>query len=110
MDCRCGHESHRRQYGGHTNQEYARGIRGIHMKLLHLPNPVVMNVKKIHRLMHKYGLYCPIRKANPYRRIARAIRTNTVADNLLNREFEQHGHRKVLLTGITYISYHGVFC
>ena len=40
------------------------------MKLLHLPNPVVMNVKKIHRLMHKYGLYCPIRKANPYRRMA----------------------------------------
>lgn len=89
---------------------YAKGIRGIHMRMLHLPNPVVMNVKKIRRLMRKYGLYCPIRKANPYRRIAKAIRTNTVADNLLNREFEQHGPRKVLLTDITYIPYHGVFC
>ena len=76
---------------------YAKGIRGIHMRLLHLPEPVVMNVKKIQRLMRKYGLYCPIRQANPYRRMAKAIRTNTVADNLLNREFEQHGPRRVLL-------------
>ena len=45
---------------------YAKGIRGIHMRLLHLPEPVVMNVKKIQRLMRKYGLYCPIRQANPY--------------------------------------------
>ena len=51
-----------------------------------------------------------MRKANPHRRIAKAIRTSTVADNLLNREFEQHGPRKVLLTDITYIPYHGVFC
>ena len=89
---------------------YAKGIRGIHMRLLHLPEPVVMNVKKIQRLMRKYGLYCPIRQANPYRRMAKAIRTNTVADNLLNREFEQHGPRRVLLTDITYIPYRGVFC
>lgn len=88
----------------------AKGIRGIHMRLLHLPEPVVMNVKKIQRLMRKYGLYCPIRQANPYRRMAKAIRTNTVADNLLNREFEQHGPRRVLLTDITYIPYCGVFC
>ena len=39
---------------------YAKGIRGIHMRLLHLSEPVVMNVKKIQRLMHKYGRYCPI--------------------------------------------------
>ena len=89
---------------------YAKGIRGIHMRLLHLPEPIVMNVKKIQRLMRKYGLHCPIRQANPYRRMAKAIRTNTAADNLLNREFEQHGPRKVLLTDITYIPYHGVFC
>ena len=88
---------------------YAKGIRGIHMRLLHLPEPVVMNVKKIQRLMRKYGLYCPIRQANPYRRMAKAIRTNTVADNLLNREFEQHGPRRVLLTDIAYIPYRGVF-
>lgn len=89
---------------------YDKGIRGIHMRLLHLPSPVLMNVKKIQRLMKKYRLACPIRKANPYRRMARALRTSTVADNLLKREFTEHGPRKVLLTDITYIPYNGVFC
>ena len=64
-----------------------------------------MNQKKIRRLMHKYNLRCPIRKANPYRRMAKALKTNRVADNLLNREFEAHGARMVLLTDITYIPY-----
>jgi transposase InsO family protein len=53
--------------------------------------------------MKKYGLFCPIRKANPYRRMAKALKTNNVAPNLLNREFEAHGPRAVLLTDITYI-------
>ena len=82
---------------------YDKGGRGIQMRLLHLNNPVVMNLKKIYRLMRKYGLKCPIRKANPYRRMAKALRTSNIADNLLNREFEEHGVRAVLLTDITYI-------
>jgi len=82
---------------------YAKGGRGIHMRLLHLERPVVMNLKKIYRLMKKYGLKCPIRKANPNRRIAKALKTGIVADNILNREFEEHGVRAVLLTDITYI-------
>ena len=60
--------------------------------------------------MDKYGLFCPIRKANPYRRMAKALKTSNVAGNLLNREFEAHGARKVLLTDITYVPYHGTFC
>ena len=71
--------------------------------------PVLMNLKKIQRLMHKYGLKCPIRKANPYRRMAKALKTDAVADNLLQREFKEHGPRKVLLTDITYIPCCGVF-
>lgn len=89
---------------------YDKGIRGIHMRLLHMQPPVLMNVKKIQRLMRKYGLKCPIRKANPYRRMAKALRTNVVADNLLNRRFKELGPRKVLLTDITYIPYYGTFC
>lgn len=88
---------------------YDKGIRGIHMRLLHMDPPVLMNLKKIQRLMHKYGLKCPIRKANPYRRMAKALKTDTVADNLLNREFKEHGPRSVLLTDITYIPACGVF-
>lgn len=82
---------------------YDKGRRGIYMRLQHIE--VRMNQKKIRRLMKKYGLICPIRKANPYRRMAKALRTSNVAENLLNREFRQHGPRKVLLTDITYINY-----
>jgi len=82
---------------------YDKGARGIYMRLLHMKPPVHMNIKKIRRLMKKYNLFCPIRKANPYRRAARAIATASVAPNLLNREFETRGPRKVLLTDITYI-------
>lgn len=90
---------------------YDKGARGIYMRLLHhKPEPIIMNIKKIRRLMKKFNLFCPIRKANPYRRMAKALRTNTVADNLLKREFRQHGPRKVLLTDITYIPYNDTFC
>ena len=82
---------------------YNKGARGIYMRFLHMYPSVHMNIKKIRRLMKKYGLFCPIRKANPYRRMAKALKTNTVAQNLLNREFEVHGPRTVLLTDITYI-------
>ena len=80
---------------------YAKGARGIHMRLLHNPG-IIMNVKKIRRLMRKYGLNCPIRKANPYRRMAKAIATSNVAENVVNREFKRAA-RKVLLTDITYL-------
>lgn len=88
---------------------YAKGIRGIHMRLLHMDPPVLMNLKKIRRLMGKYGLACPIRKANPYRRMAKAMKSDAIAANLLNREFEKYGPRKVLLTDITYIPCCGKF-
>lgn len=94
----------------YTRRGYDKGARGIHMTLLHRNPPVTMNVKKIRRLMKKYGLVCRIRKANPYRRMAKAVKTNHVADNLVNRRFTQHGARMVLLTDITYIPYKGVFC
>ena len=55
-------------------------------------------------------LVCPIRKANPYRRMQKAIRTNNTAENLVKREFEMHGPRSVLLTDITYIPLNGAFC
>lgn len=82
---------------------YSKGARGIYMRFLHMDPPEHMNLKKIRRLMKKYGLVCPIRKANPYRRMAKALKTDAVADNLLQRRFEELGPRKVLLTDITYI-------
>lgn len=93
----------------YSQRGYSKGARGIYMCMVHWKPPVVMNLKKIRRLMDKYGLMCPIRKANPYRRMAKALKTNHVAENLLNREFTEYGVRKVLLTDITYLPYNGVF-
>lgn len=93
----------------YRHRGYDKGARGIHMRLLHMDPPILMNIKKIRRLMDKFNLTCPIRKANPYRRMARALKTSHVADNLLQREFECYGPRTVLLTDITYIPYHGKF-
>ena len=82
---------------------YDKGSRGIQMRLIHLNPPVIMNRKKIQRLMGKYNLYCPIRKVNPYRRMGKALQEAKTAPNLLNREFKDHGARAVLLSDITYI-------
>ena len=86
---------------------YAKGARGIHMRLLHMQPPVNMNIKKIRRLMKKYNLLCPIRKENPYRKIAKALKTSNYAPNILDRQFTVYGPRIVLLTDITYIPYMG---
>lgn len=85
---------------------YDKGRRSIYMRLLHMG--VRMNQKKISRLMKKFNLFCPIRKANPYRRMAKALKTDAVSDNLVQREFSEHGAGKILLTDITYLFYnHG---
>ena len=76
------------------------------MCMLHMDFPVIMNLKKIRRLMKKYRLECPVRRANPYRQMQKAIKTSNYADNLLLREFERYAPRKVLLTDITYIPYY----
>ncbi len=89
---------------------YKKGARSIYMRLLHLNPPVVMNVKKIRRLMRKYGLFCPIRQENPYRRMAKAMKTSHVADNRVNRQFRSFLPRQALLTDITYLFYRGSVC
>lgn len=55
--------------------------------------------------MKKFNIVCPIRKANPYRKMMRATKEHTVMSNLLNREFKQNIPNKVLLTDIAYLTY-----
>ena len=86
-----------------------KGARSIYMRLLHQDPPVKMNIKKIRRLMKTYGLVCPVRKANPYRRMVRAMQAGRQARNILNRAFKDFGPRTVLLTDITYLPYNGTF-
>ncbi|MBN1066380.1 IS3 family transposase [Clostridium botulinum] len=61
------------------------------------------NLKRIKRIMKKYDIVCPHRKANPYRRMMKATKEHTVLPNLLNREFKQESPGKVLLTDISYL-------
>jgi len=66
---------------------------------------VVMNHKKIRRLMRKFNLITKLRRANPYRKMLRATQEHRTCENLLNREFDQGEPGKVLLTDITYLYY-----
>lgn len=87
---------------------YKKGSRSIKMVLKQEFN-LIINRKCIQRIMRKYNIKCPIRKANPYRRMMKATREHTVVPNLLNREFKQGVAGKVLLTDITYMPY-GASC
>lgn len=87
---------------------YEKGRRGIAMRLRRMGHP--MNHKKVQRLMRKYGLFCPVRKANPYRRMMKNMKTDAVAPNIVQRRFRELGARKVLLTDITYIRLKDRFC
>lgn len=55
--------------------------------------------------MKKFQIICSIRKANPYRQMAKATKEHRTLPHLLNRQFKQGIARKVLLTEIAYLSY-----
>ena len=65
------------------------------------------NLKRIRRIMKKYEIICPIRKANPVRRMAKATKEHRSCPNELQRNFKQGVAGKVLLTDITYLRYKG---
>lgn len=81
-----------------------KGSRHIKMALQNEFN-ICYSLKKIRRLMKKFGLVCTIRKANPYKRIAKATKEHSIVKNTLKRNFKQGVPRKVLLTDITYLYY-----
>jgi len=77
------------------------GWRSIQMRL---PKGL-MNHKKIKRIMKKYGLVCRIRRANPYKQIAKATLEHRTFNNTLNREFRSLVPFKVFCTDITYLPF-----
>jgi putative transposase len=83
---------------------YKKGSRSIKM-ILNNEYDLKISRKKIQRIMNKYGIICPHRKANPYKKIAKATKEHQVVSNKLNREFKQGIPGKVLLTDITYLPY-----
>ena len=87
----------------YNRRGFKKGSRTIYM-ILKKENKL-MNLKKIQRIMRKYGLVCPIRKPNPYKKMMKALEESAVAPNLLERKFRKYGPRVVLLTDITYLFY-----
>lgn len=81
-----------------------KGARQIKMVLENEFN-IIYNLKRIRRIMKKYNIFCPIRKANPYRRMMKATKEHSTMPNLLNRRFRQGIPGKILLTDITYLTY-----
>lgn len=81
-----------------------KGARQIKMTLEN-QYQITFNLKRIRRIMKKFSIICPIRKANPYRRMAKATKEHRTCPNLLQREFKQGVAGKVLLTDITYLTY-----
>ena len=66
---------------------------------------VIMNHKKIKRIMRENYLIVKIRRKNPYRMMAKKTQLHCTFDNILNRDFHQVIPGKVLCTDITYIDY-----
>ena len=69
---------------------------------------IVMNPEENPAANAQVHLFCPIRKAIHTAEWRQRFGRTTWQRNLLNREFESHGPRAVLLTDITYIRFRTV--
>jgi transposase InsO family protein len=66
---------------------------------------VIMNTKKIRRLMNKYDLITQVRRKNPYKEIMKKTQEHATCANILNRDFNQIKPFTTLCTDITYLYY-----
>lgn len=66
---------------------------------------IIMNHKKIKRLMKKYNLITRIRQRNPYKQMAKATHEHRTFPNILDRQFDQQIPHKTYCTDITYLYY-----
>ena len=85
-------------------KSWKKGARQIRYRI-RKEHGIAMNLKKIRRLMKKYGLICPIRKVNPVKKMIKASQSNRMYGNIVDRHFSQGRAKLVLLTDITYLEY-----
>ncbi|MGG6314635.1 IS3 family transposase [Paenibacillus macerans] len=83
---------------------FKKGSRSIKMTL-EQEYHTVYNLKRIRRLMRKFNLVCPHRRANPYRQMAKATQEHRTLENKLQRDFKKGIPGLALLTDITYLPY-----
>jgi len=84
------------------------GFRTVQMKLFS-EKKIIMNHKKINRIMKKYHLFVKIRTINPYKAIMKKSLERCTCENKLNREFKQVIPFKTLSTDITYLPFNHRF-
>ncbi len=82
------------------------GFRTIKMQLLS-EYGIIMNHKKIIRIMKKYEMNTKIRRANPYKYASKIRQDNIICENVLNRKFKEQQPDYVYSTDITYLKYSG---
>ena len=83
------------------------GAKTVKMRLAN--KGIVMNLKKIRRIMRKYELICKIRTINKTRISFKKNIENQEVSNLLNRRFKQSMPYNFASTDITYLKHKGVF-
>ena len=66
---------------------------------------IIMNLKKIRRIMRKYGLVCKVRRVNKARVALQKNFENQEVANLLNRKFKQNEPYRFASTDITYLKH-----
>lgn len=84
------------------------GWRQIQMRLKR-EKKIVMNHKKIIRIMKKYSLVVKIRRRNPYKAVMKKTTEHRTFSNQLDRAFNQTTSRQFFCTDITYIPFNRRF-
>jgi transposase InsO family protein len=70
---------------------------------------IIMNHKKVIRIMKKYHLVAKIRRRNPYKAVMKKTAEHRIFANRLDRSFDQTLPRQFFCTDITYIPLNGRF-
>ena len=83
-----------------------KGFRRIYMDLKNNKN-IIINHKKIIRLMNKYGLVTKVRRINPYKAIMKKTAEHRTFENILNRNFKVSIPFNKFSIDITYVYFNG---
>lgn len=68
---------------------------------------IIMNHKKVLRLMNKYDLLAKVRRKNPYKQMMKKTQEHRIVPNILSRAFHGFVPLRKLGTDITYIKFKG---
>lgn len=85
-------------------KSYPKGTRMIYMMMKKISGKQ-FSINKIRRLKRKYGITCPVRKANASRQAEQKLLKKNRKGNHLKRTFRLHHPHEVYLSDVTYLDY-----